>query len=120
MLAPVEVTSEYGGRTYTWTGYVDRAEAALDEQTRTVGVIVRVPRAFEPTPEQPARPPLLIGSYANADIEGRTFDRYTMIPAAALRENGVVWTVRSDTQAPPGRQRSRSSRVRDGSISMKA
>ncbi|MCG8469004.1 MAG: efflux RND transporter periplasmic adaptor subunit [Gemmatimonadetes bacterium] len=94
---PVEIRSEYGGIEYAWTGYVDRAEAALDEQTRTVDVVVRVPRPFEPTEVQPDRPPLLIGSYATADIEGSSFDRYAIVPAAAVRDGGVVWTVRSDT-----------------------
>ena len=40
------VTAEYGASTYSWDGYVDRAEASLDEQTRTIDVIVRVPRPF--------------------------------------------------------------------------
>ncbi len=94
---PAEITSDYGGQEYAWTGYVDRAEAALDEQTRTVDVVVRIPRAFEPTQAQPDRPPLLIGSYANVDIEGTKFDRYAIVPAAAVRDGGVVWTVESDT-----------------------
>jgi len=94
---PVEITSDYGGVEYAWTGYVDRAEAALNEQTRTVDVVVRVPRAFEPTPEQPDRPPLLIGSYATVDIEGTSYDRYAIVPAAAMRDGGVVWTIEADT-----------------------
>ena len=94
---PAQITSDYGGEEYAWTGYVDRAEAALDEQTRTVDVVVRVPHAFEPTQVQPDRPPLLIGSYATVDIEGTTFDRYAIVPAAAVRDGGVVWTVESDT-----------------------
>ncbi len=94
---PVEIRSEYGGDEYAWTGYVDRAESALDEQTRTVDVVVRVPRPFEPTQAQPERPPLLIGSYATADIEGTTFDRFAIVPAEALHDDGMVWTVESDT-----------------------
>lgn len=94
---PVAVTSEYGGVRYEWTGYVDRAEAALDEQTRTVNVAVRVPGAFRPSETRPDRPPLLIGSYASVDIEGATYDRYAVVPSDALRDGGVVWTVASDT-----------------------
>ncbi len=94
---PVDITSEYGGTQYAWTGYVDRAETALDEQTRTVDVVVRVSRPFEPTEVQPDRPPLLIGSYARADIEGMSFDRYAIVPAAGIRDGDVVWTVENDT-----------------------
>ncbi|MDX1578111.1 MAG: efflux RND transporter periplasmic adaptor subunit, partial [Gemmatimonadota bacterium] len=94
---PALVRSEYGGAEYEWEGYVDRAEAALDEQTRTVDVVVRVPGAFAPTPESPGRPPLLLGSYANLDIEGESFDEYAILPAAGLRDGGVVWTLVSDS-----------------------
>ena len=40
------VIAEYGDGSYAWEGYVDRAEASLDEQTRTIDVIVRVPNPF--------------------------------------------------------------------------
>ena len=40
------VVAEYGDTRYAWDGYVDRAEASLDEQTRTIDVIVRAPDPF--------------------------------------------------------------------------
>ena len=94
---PVQITSEYGGAEYVWSGYVDRAEAALDEQTRTVDVVVRVPDPFTPTEEDPQRPPLLLGSYAMVDIEGTSFEEYAVVPAAAVRDGDVLWTVQDDT-----------------------
>lgn len=94
---PVEITSEYGGSEYAWSGYVDRAEGALDEQTRTVDVVVRVPEPFSPPEDDPRRPPLLIGSYATVDIEGTSFENYAVVPADAVRDGDVLWTVRDDT-----------------------
>ena len=94
---PVEITSEYGGVEYAWSGYVDRAEAALDEQTRTVDVVVTVPEPFAPPEDDPRRPPLLIGSYATVDIEGASFEEYAVVPAAAVRDGDVLWTVENDT-----------------------
>ncbi len=43
-----EVVARHGSARYAWAGHVDRAEAALSERTRTVTVIVRVPRPFSP------------------------------------------------------------------------
>ena len=43
------------------------------------------------------RQPLLIGSYATADIEGTTFDRFAIVPAEAVHDDGMVWTVESAT-----------------------
>ena len=40
------VVADYGSADYVWEGYVDRVEAALDEATRTLDVIVRVPDPF--------------------------------------------------------------------------
>lgn len=94
---PARVEAEFGGRRHAWEAWVDRAETALDEETRTVDVVLRVPNAFGDDPEQPDRPPLLLGTFAHADIEGRSFERYFVIPATALRDEGVVWLVRSDT-----------------------
>ncbi len=94
---PVEITSEYGGLEYAWSGYVDRAESALDEQTRTVDVVVTVPEPFAAPEDDPRRPPLLLGSYATVDIEGASFEEYAVVPAAAVRDGDVLWTVENDT-----------------------
>ena len=40
------VIAEFGDGRYAWKGYVDRAEVSLDEQTRTIDLIVRVPNPF--------------------------------------------------------------------------
>ena len=40
------VIAEYGDERYAWQGQVDRVEASLDAQTRTIDVIVRVPGAI--------------------------------------------------------------------------
>ncbi|MYG19687.1 MAG: efflux RND transporter periplasmic adaptor subunit [Gemmatimonadales bacterium] len=94
---PVDIVSEYGGVEYAWSGYVDRAEAALDEQTRTVDVVVTVPEPFTPPEDDPRRPPLLLGSYATVDIEGTSFEEYAVVPAAAVRDGNILWTVADDT-----------------------
>ena len=94
---PAEVKVEYAGAVYGWSGFVHRAEAALHDRTRMVTVVVRVPRPFEIERDQPGRPPLLVGGYATVDIQGRSFDRYAVIPVDALREGDVVWAVREDS-----------------------
>ncbi len=106
------VALDYGGERFTWDGYVDRVEGALDEATRTIDVVVRVPDPYAPGgptvdaqgQEQPPsyveRPPLALGTYAAVDIEGRTLDRYFTLPRRAVRNEGgrdVVWTLAHDT-----------------------
>lgn len=85
------VSAEYGDRTHDREGYVDRAEAALDEQTRTIDIIVRVPRPFSGT-----GPPLLVGQFVEIRIEGIAPERYFTVPRAALRTGSEVWALRAD------------------------
>ncbi len=93
---PATVSAVFGGRRYAWEGYVDRAEGALNEETRTVDVIVIVPDPFT-TPSDTGRPPLLLGTYVDVEIQGAELDHYVVIPRAAFRDGDVVWTVEADS-----------------------
>ena len=102
------VVADYGDRRYGWDGYVDRVEGALDEQTRTLDVIVRVPRPFRGgTPEASGRedgsadsedggPPLLIGKFVDVELEGVAPDTYFKVRRPALRPGNEVWAVRDE------------------------
>ena len=96
------VIAEYGDGSYAWVGYIDRAEASLDEQTRTINVIVRVPNPFtsgtrvEAAGADPG-PPLLVGKFAEVRIEGIIPDQYFILRRSALRPGNEIWAVRDDS-----------------------
>ena len=98
------VTAEYGDSMVSWAGYVDRAEAALEQQTRTIKVVIRVPHPFTSgriaKPESHMQlndpPPLLIGKFVNVEIDGITPEQYFKIPRSALKLNNEVWVVADD------------------------
>ena len=100
--AAARVVADYGGVRYAWPGVVDLAKASLDEQTRTIDVIVRVPDPF--TAGQPADsaagsdggPPLLIGKFAEVVIDGRAPSSYFRVQRAALQPDDEVWAVGRD------------------------
>lgn len=100
------VTADHGTVTYAWEGYVDRVEAALDEATRTLEVIVRVPNPFrggspvetgeagEDTESSTGSPaPLLVGQFANVEISGIAPREYFRIRRLGLRPGNEVWAV---------------------------
>jgi len=102
---PARVIASYGARSYAWEGYVDRAPAALDERSRTIDVVVRVPDPFRPgTPVSPGGadhpgedpPPLLVGQFVEVHIEGRGGD-FHVIPRRALQPGNEVWAVADST-----------------------
>ncbi|MXY25722.1 MAG: efflux RND transporter periplasmic adaptor subunit [Acidobacteria bacterium] len=104
---PVRVIAEYGDAHYVWEGYVDRAEAALDEMTRTIDVIVRVPDPFaggssmgtgsHDEAADNTGPPLLVGKFVEVEIDGLAPDEYFRVQRAALRPGNEVWAVRDGT-----------------------
>lgn len=103
------IYAEYGGRRYRWQAYVDRADPVLNPETRTIDIFLRVPNPMQRgqlAAEQPggeiggdeARetrgPPLLVGSFVQADIDGLALTQYAAIPVAALRAGNQVWLAR--------------------------
>lgn len=99
---PATVTIEYGARRFFWEGYVDRAETALDEQSRTIAVVVRVPdpfgagQAVEGDSETGAAPPLLVGQFVQVAIDGIELAEYFILPRRALRLGDEVWAIGAD------------------------
>ena len=86
---PAVVRSEFGGSWHEWNGFVERASGALDEATRTVQIVIRVP---DPFAASAIRPPLLVGSYVRSRIAGRAVGAHYAIPRTALRDGPSVWT----------------------------
>ena len=96
----VRVFAEYGDVAYAWRGHVDRAEASLDAETRTVDVIVRVPDPFAAgvpvASGSDTSPPLLVGKFVEVAIEGLVPERYFRVRRAALQAGNEIWTVGDD------------------------
>ena len=97
------VFAEYGDVAYAWRGYVDRADASLDAETRTIDVIVHVPDPFAPgvpaaasARGQDTTPPLLLGKFVEVAIEGLVPADYFRVRRAALRADDKIWVVRDD------------------------
>lgn len=98
------VIAKYGEQHYSWAGYVDRAEAALKKQTRTIEVVIRVPNPFtaglalntENFTQSNSTPPLLIGKFVNVEIDGMIPDQYFRVRRSALKPDSEVWVVRND------------------------
>jgi len=97
---PASVTFDFGGVTYRWEAFVDRADPILDPQTRTIDVFLQVPsplqagRPLNGEDDAPTGPPLLLGSFVEARITGEENVPFAQVPIEALRPGNVVWVVR--------------------------
>ncbi len=88
--ATARVVARYGKERYTWKAYVHRIIGSLDAATRTFQVVVRIDNPYRRAVN---RPQLLVGTYVEVEIEGRSVDTYFEIPRIALREKNQVWLV---------------------------
>ncbi|MDE0680437.1 MAG: efflux RND transporter periplasmic adaptor subunit [Gammaproteobacteria bacterium] len=98
----VRVQVDFAGQLYEWPGFLHRVEAALDDGSRSVNAAIRIPdpdSAGRPLRREPAEaesPPLLVGMYANAILEGRFTNPVAAIPKAALRDGENIWVLDAD------------------------
>ena len=95
-LPEVVFSEEYAGKTYTWKGQVVRAEGGVDERNRLLYLVAHVPDPYGLDPSQPGRPELVSGSFVEAKISGRKFERVFPIPRRALRNGSQIWVVGDD------------------------
>jgi membrane fusion protein, multidrug efflux system len=86
----VRLSGQFAGRRHTWTGRVVRAEGALDLRTRLVHVVARV---ADPYGLASGAPPLAVGLFVEAEIEGREVASAVRLPRGALRGDGEVVVV---------------------------
>jgi len=96
--AEAVVHVDYGDVRGNWPGFVDRALASLDETTRTIEVVVRVPNPFAVSnASEHAHPPLLVGKFAEVTINGSAPGEFFRLRRAALQPDDEVWCVRADS-----------------------
>jgi len=89
----VVIGTVYGGKQYEWRGRLVRTEAEIDMKSRMVNVIARVD-----SNQNDDRPPLPIGLFVNAEIEGRWVEDIISLPRAAMRNGNQVLIVDGDSR----------------------
>ena len=85
-----------GGVAYE--GHVARIRAELAEETRLGGVIVAVADPLARQPHHSGRPPLLIGSHVEAEIDAGAIVDVVRAPRRAVRDNGQVLVADADNR----------------------
>jgi RND family efflux transporter MFP subunit len=97
--APVAFTVEFAGATHAWHGHVVRTEGEVDRRTRQLTVVARIEdaRGAAPADGRAQKPPLLVGQFVQARIQGRTFPGCVVLPRDALVEGSSVWIVGDDS-----------------------
>ena len=97
----VNLFATYGAKQFKWIANLDRIEAAVDAISRQYYLVAALDRPFQTDASDQAgefqsapeniNPPLAIGQYLTAMIEGDSVDNSIRIPRKALRQQDFIW-----------------------------
>jgi RND family efflux transporter MFP subunit len=79
----LQLIARVGGATHTWQGQVVRAEGAIDTKSRQLFVVGQIEDPYGKA--QADRPPLKVGQFVEARIEGHVLRDVFVVPRSALR-----------------------------------
>ncbi|MCB1581551.1 MAG: efflux RND transporter periplasmic adaptor subunit [Marinicella sp.] len=78
----VKLKAQVANKTHTWEGEVVRVEGTIDAQTRQLYVVAEVSDPYKYRSDD--TPPLKIGQFVNAQIQGRVLPQVVKIPRSAV------------------------------------
>ena len=93
--APVALHARFANREWQWQGRIVRTDASIDVDSRVVYAVAEVEKPFLRDAAS-GRPPLGIGLFVRAEIQGRQLRDVVTLPRSALRNDGSVLLVDSD------------------------
>lgn len=89
--ADIDLYTDVGGVVKHWPARLVRTEGVFDERSRALYAVARVddPYALDDS----TRDALRIGTFVNANIQGRVINDLVPLPRYVLRAGGFVWVV---------------------------
>ncbi|GAB5450707.1 MAG: efflux RND transporter periplasmic adaptor subunit [Halioglobus sp.] len=89
--APIDLYTDVGGEVKHWTAKLHRTEGVFDERSRSLYAVARVDDPY--SLKDPDREQLRIGTFINANIQGRALENIVPLPRYVLRAGNFVWVV---------------------------
>jgi RND family efflux transporter MFP subunit len=93
----VVVNAVFAGKNWQWSGKIKRTDASIDVESRMVYAVAEIAHPFE-VAEGSDRPPLSIGQFIQAQINGKAFNNMLLLPRAALQADNKIWTLDKDNR----------------------
>lgn len=86
----VRLHARFAGAEHEWHGQIVRTEGEIDYQTRMVHVIARVKDPYGRHVDSLERPPLAVGLFVEAEIEGRREQGVLRVPRRSLQHGKLL------------------------------
>ena len=88
--------ARFSGAERTWQARIVRTEGELDPRTRMVNLIARVQSPYDQSAAD--EPPLTVGLFVEAEVEGNTVEDLVVVPRSALRPGNRLYMVSADNR----------------------
>ena len=89
--SPIDLYTDVSGEVKHWTAQLHRTEGVFDERSRVLYTVARIEDPY--ALKDRTREPLRIGTFVNANIEGRELKGLVTLPRYLLRAGNFVWVV---------------------------
>ena len=89
--ALIDLYTDVGGDVTHWSARLHRSEGVFDERSRALFAVARIDDPY--ALDNPGREPLRIGTFVNANIEGRPMPGLVALPRYVLRAGDMVAVV---------------------------
>jgi RND family efflux transporter MFP subunit len=87
----IDLYTDVGGDIKHWTARLHRTEGVFDERSRVLFTVARIDDPYGLN--EPGQLPLRMGTFVNANIEGRELQDVVVLPRYVLRAGEYVWVV---------------------------
>jgi len=87
----IDLYTDVSGEIKHWSAQLHRTEGVFDERSRVLYTVARIEDPY--ALRTPGREPLRIGTFVNANIEGREITGLVALPRYILRAGNLVWVV---------------------------
>ena len=91
--APVSVTGDFGRIKFIWSGELVRTEGEIDSRSRMIYGVARIRNE-----DFADMPPLTVGLFVQAEIQGRLVQDVIRLPRSAMRDASQVLVVDADNR----------------------
>ncbi len=89
--SPIDLYTDVAGDVKHWTAQLHRTEGVFDERSRVLYTVARIEDPYGL--HDPDKEPLRVGTFVNANIEGREFTGIVTLPRYILRAGNLIWVV---------------------------
>lgn len=88
---PIDLYTDVAGEIKHWPAMLHRTEGVFDDRSRVLYTVARIEDPY--ALKNPGREPLRLGTFVNANIEGRNFNDIVVLPRHILRAGNNLWIV---------------------------